>query len=139
TAVDFAEFVRDLVDRWYPDAQKIVLVMDNLNTHKLASLYEAFAPEERGGWWRNWRSITRPSTAVGSTSRRSNSACSAASAWTVGWAARKNFAGKSRRGSGNAIAGTARWIGSSPRKTPASSCGGSIRQLRIDGVVGGRA
>ena len=46
TAVDFAEFVRDLVDRWYPDAQKIVLVMDNLNTHKLASLYEAFAPEE---------------------------------------------------------------------------------------------
>src|SRR5438094_366525 len=46
TAVDFAEFVRDIVDRWYPDAQKIVLVMDNLNTHKLASLYEAFAPEE---------------------------------------------------------------------------------------------
>src|SRR5439155_2107985 len=47
----------------------------------------------------------------------------------------KNFAGKSRRGSGNAIAGTARWIGSSPPKTPASSCGGSIRQLRIDGVL----
>jgi len=44
--VDFAEFVRDIVDRWYPDAQKVVLVMDNLNTHKLASLYEAFAPEE---------------------------------------------------------------------------------------------
>ena len=46
TAVDFATVLRDLSDRYYPQAQKIVLVMDNLNTHKLASLYEAFAPEE---------------------------------------------------------------------------------------------
>lgn len=46
TAVDFAEVLRDLSDTCYPDAKKIVLVMDNLNTHKLASLYEAFAPEE---------------------------------------------------------------------------------------------
>lgn len=46
TAVDFANVIRDLVDRRYPDADKIVLVMDNLNTHKPASLYEAFAPEE---------------------------------------------------------------------------------------------
>jgi hypothetical protein len=46
TAVDFAEVLCDLSDICYPDAKKIVLVMDNLNTHKLASLYEAFAPEE---------------------------------------------------------------------------------------------
>ena len=46
TAVDFATVLRDLSDRYYPQAQKVVLVMDNLNTHKLASLYEAFAPEE---------------------------------------------------------------------------------------------
>jgi DDE superfamily endonuclease len=46
TAVDFAMVIRDLVDRQYPDAEKIVLVLDNLNTHKLASLYEAFAPAE---------------------------------------------------------------------------------------------
>src|SRR5205807_2238986 len=46
TAVDFAEVIRDLVDRRYPDATKIVLVMDNLNTHKAASLYEAFEPAE---------------------------------------------------------------------------------------------
>lgn len=44
TAVDFAEALRDLSDVHYPDARKIVLVLDNLNTHKLASLYEAFAP-----------------------------------------------------------------------------------------------
>jgi hypothetical protein len=46
TAVDFAEVIRDLVDKRYPEATKIVLVMDNLNTHKAASLYEAFEPTE---------------------------------------------------------------------------------------------
>lgn len=46
TAVDFAEVLRELSEVWYPDAKTIVLVMDNLNTHKLASLYEAFAPDE---------------------------------------------------------------------------------------------
>jgi hypothetical protein len=46
TGIDFAEVVRELVDNQYPQAEKIVLVMDNLNTHKVASLYEAFAPAE---------------------------------------------------------------------------------------------
>ncbi len=46
TAVDFAEVIRDLVDVHYPRAEKIVLAMDNLNTHRLASLYQAFPPEE---------------------------------------------------------------------------------------------
>ena len=46
TAVDFARFLRRVSDEWYPDAQKIVLVCDNLNTHTPACLYEAFEPEE---------------------------------------------------------------------------------------------
>jgi DDE superfamily endonuclease len=46
TAVDFAHVIQELVDEQYPQAEKIVLVMDNLNTHKPASLYEAFAPAE---------------------------------------------------------------------------------------------
>jgi hypothetical protein len=46
TAVDFAHVVRWLLDELYPRADKVVLVMDNLNTHKPASLYEAFAPAE---------------------------------------------------------------------------------------------
>jgi DDE superfamily endonuclease len=46
TAVDFAHLLREVSDEQYPQAEKIVLVMDNLNTHKLASLYEAFAPTE---------------------------------------------------------------------------------------------
>jgi transposase len=46
TAVDFAHLLRELVDAQFPQAEKLVLVMDNLNTHKPASLYEAFAPAE---------------------------------------------------------------------------------------------
>jgi hypothetical protein len=46
TAVDFAEVVRWLVEEIHEEAEKVVLVMDNLNTHKLASLYEAFPPEQ---------------------------------------------------------------------------------------------
>ena len=46
TAVDWAYQIRELVDVHYPDAEKIVLVMDNLNTHKTGSLYEAFPAEE---------------------------------------------------------------------------------------------
>jgi hypothetical protein len=45
TAVDFAEVVRWLVEEVHEEAEKVVLVLDNLNTHKLASLYEAFPPE----------------------------------------------------------------------------------------------
>lgn len=46
TRVDWAKQVRRLVDQDYPKAQKITLVMDNLNTHGPASLYEAFEPAE---------------------------------------------------------------------------------------------
>jgi hypothetical protein len=46
TKVDWAAQIKDLLDNHYPKAKKIVLVMDNLNTHKGASLYETFPPEE---------------------------------------------------------------------------------------------
>lgn len=46
TRVDFAYCLRDLSDLHYPRAEKILLVMDNLNTHTLASLYQAFEPQE---------------------------------------------------------------------------------------------
>jgi len=50
TAVDFAEVVRDLVDTHHPRPKKIVLTLDNLNTHKRASLYQAFPPRRRADW-----------------------------------------------------------------------------------------
>ena len=46
TAVDWAEKIKYLVDEVEPDAEKIILVMDNLNTHNISSLYKAFPPEE---------------------------------------------------------------------------------------------
>ena len=46
TRVDWAQVVRQLVDVDYPDKDRIVLVMDNLNTHHSSSLYEAFEPAE---------------------------------------------------------------------------------------------
>jgi hypothetical protein len=46
TRTDWAHQIKELVDVRYPEAQRIVLVMDNLNTHTPASLYEAFEPKE---------------------------------------------------------------------------------------------
>jgi len=46
TRIEFAEALRYVSDVMYPHAEKIVIVMDNLNTHTMGSLYEAFEPEE---------------------------------------------------------------------------------------------
>ena len=46
TKRDFAKFIRHLVDRVYPDAECLQLVLDNLNTHNDSSLYEMYSPEE---------------------------------------------------------------------------------------------
>lgn len=46
TGPDFARFVRRLVDEQYPDAERVVLALDNLSTHAPAALYQAFPPAE---------------------------------------------------------------------------------------------
>ena len=46
TRTDWATAMRDLSDRFYPTAQRITVVLDNLNTHGAASCYQAFAPDE---------------------------------------------------------------------------------------------
>jgi len=48
TAVDWAYEIRDLLNIRYPEAERVVLICDNLNTHGIGSLYEAFPPEEAG-------------------------------------------------------------------------------------------
>lgn len=53
TAIDFASALRDLVDAQFPAAERIVLVLDHLNTHIPASLYAAFPPAEA------WRILER--------------------------------------------------------------------------------
>ena len=46
TRIDWANHIRDMLDVRYPEAEQIVLVMDNLNTHSVASLYATFPPAE---------------------------------------------------------------------------------------------
>jgi hypothetical protein len=53
TAIDFAHALRALVDQQFPQAARIVLVLDHLNTHIPAALYQAFPPAEA------WRILER--------------------------------------------------------------------------------
>ena len=46
TRIDWAHFIKEMLEERYADAEKAVLVMDNLSTHNTASLYSAFPPEE---------------------------------------------------------------------------------------------
>lgn len=61
TKRDWAHFVKELIDVQYPHAEKLVLVMDNLNTHTPSSFYEAFEPEEA---WRLAQKVEIHSTPV---------------------------------------------------------------------------
>ena len=72
TRIGWAAEVDQLLTVDYPHAQRVVLVMDNLNTHTLGSLYEAFEPAKARALASAWGSTTRPSTAPGSTSPRSS-------------------------------------------------------------------
>jgi hypothetical protein len=63
TKIEFAHSMKQSAN-WYPVASVIRVVPDNLNTHKVASWYEAFTAE-RATWHGDWSSTTRPSMAVG--------------------------------------------------------------------------
>ncbi len=60
TKRDWAEFIREIADDYYNDANKITLIMDNLNTHKPSSLYEAFEPKEAKRIWDRFEFIYTP-------------------------------------------------------------------------------
>ena len=59
TKLDWAEFIKDILDK-YPDAKKITLVMDNLNTHKPSSLYERYSPQEAKRIWDRFEFVYTP-------------------------------------------------------------------------------
>ena len=60
TKRDWAYFARYIADRLYPNAEKIFLIMDNLNTHKPSALYETFPPEEAKRVWDRFEFIYTP-------------------------------------------------------------------------------
>jgi hypothetical protein len=70
TRLDWAHFIKGMLTERYPLATKVRLVMDNLNTHSTASLYEAFPLNRPAAWLSVWRFIIPPSTAAGSISPR---------------------------------------------------------------------
>ncbi len=65
TRVDFTWQMRLLVDDYFPQAITIRVVLDKLNAHNPADLYEAFAPPKPSASWIGWSSSTCPSTPVG--------------------------------------------------------------------------
>ena len=65
TSVDFAHICCDLVDVHFPNAQKITLVCNNLNTHKTASLYKVMNRKKLDALPKNLSFIIHPSMAVG--------------------------------------------------------------------------
>ena len=59
TRTDWAHFIDDIANQ-YPQTQRITLVMDNLNTHAPASLYETFAPEKAKALWDRFEFVYTP-------------------------------------------------------------------------------
>ena len=70
TAVDFAQIMRMLVDEWYPQAERVRVVLDNLNTHTGAACalwagIRRFPHLRRDAFWSGWNGTTRRSTGRG--------------------------------------------------------------------------
>jgi hypothetical protein len=60
TKIDWAKFIRKIADEWYRDVMKIILIMDNLATHKPAALYEVYPPVEAKRIWDRFEFVYTP-------------------------------------------------------------------------------
>ena len=60
TKIDWAVFIKKISDEWYKNAEKIILVMDNLSTHKPSALYETFKPKEAKRIWDRFEFVYTP-------------------------------------------------------------------------------
>ena len=138
TKADWARVVKQLVDEDYPHKDRIVLVMDNLNTHHPASLYEAFEPAEarriaerlevhytpKHGSWLDMAEIEIGVMARQCLDRRIPDQ-SALRREVAAW----------QRGSNSATGTQYGWTGASPPRMPASSSSPSTHQYNTDGLL----
>jgi hypothetical protein len=60
TKIDWAQFIKEIADQYYPHAEKITLIMDNFKTHSPAALYEIFEPAEAKRLWDRFNFIYTP-------------------------------------------------------------------------------
>jgi len=60
TKKDWALFVKRIADEMYPNAKKIILIMDNFKTHTASAFYETFAPEEAKRIWDKFEFVFTP-------------------------------------------------------------------------------
>lgn len=65
TMVDWAKEIEYSFTVIYPDKKKVILVMDNLNTHTYVPFYKAFPPEKAGNWQNGWTPVIPSSMAIG--------------------------------------------------------------------------
>ena len=119
---------KDLVEVHYPDAEQVVLVLDNLNTHTLPPLYEAFPPAEAK---RLAGSAGDPLHAqawqLAEHGRDRACACWPASAWTAGWPIGRRWSRRSRRGRRRATGPVVASTGALRPRMPASSSSACTR------------
>ena len=123
TACDFAQQMRKLADEHYPEAEKIRVVLDNLNTHMGAALYEAFKPQEARGILRRLEFHYTPKRASWLNQVEiESSRCSLGSASGESASPTKRyFEERWQRGSESATKREQRWIGASRRRMHARS------------------
>ena len=136
TQRDFAQILKDLVDVHFPQAPRITLVCDNLNTHKPPSCTRALGPPRPGASPAVWSGSTPPSMPAGSTLRRSRSTCSNAKPWPGASPTLTRCVPKSRLGQNSAMHWAPLCNGALRPPTLASNCGHCILQSKKVATLG---
>ena len=132
TKTDWARFLRDIAAQ-YPDATRITLVMDNLNTHRPGALYETFEPAEAKALWDRFEFVHTPTHGSWlNVAEVELNVMISASASTAASIPSTPCAPKSPPGRRPETESKRRSTGSSPRTTPVSSSSASIRRLMCD-------
>ncbi len=119
TAVDFAHILKDLSDTHFPAAKRIVLMEDNLNTHKPASLYEAFPAAEARRLVERFEWHDTPKHGSWLNMAKPSSACCRVNVLIDASPTRSTSSRRSPPGSTHATASMLEQIGNSPPPTPA--------------------
>jgi hypothetical protein len=130
TKKDWAHFLKELLTEHSPQAEKVVLVMDNLKTHSPASLYEVFPPQEAKALADRLEIHYPQSTPAGSTSPKSSSVSWSVKAWRTTSRRSRRSVTRSSSGKPCAISREPPCAGSLPRLMHVSNWSACILSLK---------